>query len=47
MSVLVPYKITLLSNGDGYGSGDGSVLVPYKITLLSNPGSHHGNVLQF
>ena len=35
-SVLVPYKITLLSN-DVSGTGDDpSVLVPYKITLLSN-----------
>ena len=34
--VLVPYKITLLSNtapGNEYRRG---VLVPYKITLLSN-----------
>ena len=34
--VLVPYKITLLSNGSGDGDGSGYVLVPYKITLLSN-----------
>ena len=34
--VLVPYKITLLSNS-GFGLIEGTrVLVPYKITLLSN-----------
>ena len=34
--ILVPYKITLLSN---YATGDKrkiAILVPYKITLLSN-----------
>ena len=34
--VLVPYKITLLSNEHGYIIGVLCVLVPYKITLLSN-----------
>ena len=34
--VLVPYKITLLSNGKVVYSELGVVLVPYKITLLSN-----------
>ena len=36
MKVLVPYKITLLSNELGYEAYDKTVLVPYKITLLSN-----------
>ena len=34
--VLVPYKITLLSNGIDSDSIFTIVLVPYKITLLSN-----------
>ena len=34
--VLVPYKITLLSNEDAAAEMAASVLVPYKITLLSN-----------
>ena len=34
--VLVPYKITLLSNALIDVVEHGSVLVPYKITLLSN-----------
>ena len=39
VAVLVPYKITLLSNPNGELSGLTHVLVPYKITLLSNAGS--------
>ena len=35
-SVLVPYKITLLSNFPEYNIALQKVLVPYKITLLSN-----------
>ena len=34
--VLVPYKITLLSNFKGATQKVTLVLVPYKITLLSN-----------
>ena len=34
--VLVPYKITLLSNWLVAAALDMQVLVPYKITLLSN-----------
>ena len=34
--VLVPYKITLLSNRNGNRELAVIVLVPYKITLLSN-----------
>ena len=34
--VLVPYKITLLSNYPGLCCFPSDVLVPYKITLLSN-----------
>ena len=34
--VLVPYKITLLSNDHVGVCEDAGVLVPYKITLLSN-----------
>ena len=34
--VLVPYKITLLSNSWQPGARTRRVLVPYKITLLSN-----------
>ena len=34
--VLVPYKITLLSNNPCGLARRKSVLVPYKITLLSN-----------
>ena len=34
--VLVPYKITLLSNNELIGTERQGVLVPYKITLLSN-----------
>ncbi len=34
--VLVPYKITLLSNGFPNPNVRQFVLVPYKITLLSN-----------
>ena len=34
--VLVPYKITLLSNKQIIGDKCLFVLVPYKITLLSN-----------
>ena len=34
--VLVPYKITLLSNSVFVVVAVGLVLVPYKITLLSN-----------
>ena len=34
--VLVPYKITLLSNSEDRSNLDREVLVPYKITLLSN-----------
>ena len=36
MHVLVPYKITLLSNDKAVGDEEIEVLVPYKITLLSN-----------
>ena len=36
LSVLVPYKITLLSNSFGMVCLLLNVLVPYKITLLSN-----------
>ena len=35
-TVLVPYKITLLSNPDPVFPDPPTVLVPYKITLLSN-----------
>ena len=35
-AVLVPYKITLLSNRRCTGGIRLPVLVPYKITLLSN-----------
>ena len=35
-SVLVPYKITLLSNDVPVSVSVPVVLVPYKITLLSN-----------
>ena len=35
-TVLVPYKITLLSNRTALQNSAGIVLVPYKITLLSN-----------
>ena len=35
-AVLVPYKITLLSNLHAVDSRIDLVLVPYKITLLSN-----------
>ena len=34
--VLVPYKITLLSNEQAVLNKEIYVLVPYKITLLSN-----------
>ena len=34
--VLVPYKITLLSNQSAAEDSADAVLVPYKITLLSN-----------
>ena len=34
--VLVPYKITLLSNNVNDRISKAEVLVPYKITLLSN-----------
>ena len=34
--VLVPYKITLLSNPSVFAASKKPVLVPYKITLLSN-----------
>ena len=34
--VLVPYKITLLSNKGALTLRSADVLVPYKITLLSN-----------
>ena len=36
LSVSVPYKITLLSNGVAIASVTDLVSVPYKITLLSN-----------
>ena len=36
MFVLLPYKITLLSNGEGGAEICCAVLLPYKITLLSN-----------
>ena len=36
LNVLVPYKITLLSNQLLIGGIKDLVLVPYKITLLSN-----------
>ena len=36
LPVLVPYKITLLSNAVPGTGDDPTVLVPYKITLLSN-----------
>ena len=36
VKVLVPYKITLLSNRHVGNIGVSAVLVPYKITLLSN-----------
>ena len=39
--VLVPYKITLLSNGRMTKSSSNHVLVPYKITLLSNRNEAH------
>ena len=35
-TVLLPYKITLLSNQVDVRAISGSVLLPYKITLLSN-----------
>ena len=35
--VLLPYKITLLSNKNRIGFDKCKVLLPYKITLLSNP----------
>ena len=34
--VLLPYKITLLSNGTEVKGIKKAVLLPYKITLLSN-----------
>ena len=45
MSVLVPYKITLLSNSMMISVQAVIVLVPYKITLLSNyiPGHSREN----
>ena len=36
LNVLVPYKITLLSNNPFHWYCFPDVLVPYKITLLSN-----------
>ena len=36
MPVLVPYKLTLLSNGIAKHAKPIIVLVPYKLTLLSN-----------
>ena len=36
--ILLPYKITLLSNGTGCFAKCFFVLLPYKITLLSNGG---------
>ena len=42
--VLVPYKITLLSNRESEGIESQDVLVPYKITLLSN-GERTVNIL--
>ena len=38
-TVLLPYKITLLSNCDRWLGLSWIVLLPYKITLLSN--RHH------
>ena len=44
--VLVPYKITLLSNDNDWNRYQHNVLVPYKITLLSNaPAGLDGNLL--
>ena len=34
--VLLPYEITLLSNGEVNLGDIGTVLLPYEITLLSN-----------
>ena len=45
--VLVPYKITLLSNGNGLQRAGAVVLVPYKITLLSNILAALAGVKQF
>ena len=39
LAVLVPYKITLLSNTVWIIRNFRAVLVPYKITLLSNCGA--------
>ena len=39
--VLLPYKFTLLSNGDKADGGMVAVLLPYKFTLLSNFGSEY------
>ena len=36
LMVLLPYKITLLSNGIADECVEQTVLLPYKITLLSN-----------
>ena len=36
VDVLLPYEITLFSNGDSYTYGSGLVLLPYEITLFSN-----------
>ena len=40
--VLVPYKITLLSNMVTVPTDTQEVLVPYKITLLSNGCGEYG-----
>ena len=34
--VLLPYEITLFSNGSAYTIADTVVLLPYEITLFSN-----------
>ena len=44
--VLLPSKITLLSNGRNAGYAPGAVLLPSKITLLSNVDSLANDVLE-
>ena len=46
-TVLVPYKITLLSNMLKNGNPFSLVLVPYKITLLSNDSVERINPYEF
>ena len=47
MVVLVPYKITLLSNKIFWLTVRTLVLVPYKITLLSNDVYGDAHAVQF